>query len=299
MIKSVHYGQHKFAPWYQNPGYIDMEAKTLKSYRSKEPQTLWKALSLESGITEMDIHVCPNCFLYSSNASDIVSHQRFCHFKSCAPGKLVYQGEDFSIRYLQYAENSDDSNPVKLYMQAISLFGRMFLETKSICFALDGFEFFVAYDTISGLPAGFFSKEKQSWHNYNLACIVVFPPFQRRGLGQLLIGYSYYLSRKAGNIGGPEHPLSKHGHRTYTAYWKQALCQALISMDQAPKTLRALCEATGIAPSDVVTTLSEMGALKHDKKRIELDLAAVARYTIKHPPRLPFDATKVTDEGGM
>lgn len=293
MIRLVHYGQHKFAPWYQSPGYIDMEAKTLKSYRSKEPQTLWKGISLENGETELDIHICPNCFLYSSQASDITAHQKFCHFRSSSPGQLVYKGEDFLIRRLEYEETPEEPNRMKLFMQAISLFGRMFLETKSICFALDGFEFFVAYDAVSGLPAGFFSKEKQSWHDYNLACIVVFPPFQRRGLGQLLIGYSYYLSRKVGKLGGPEHPLSKHGRKTYLAYWNQALSQALTTMDRPPKTLRELCDITGIASTDVVITLEDMGALKHDKKKTELDMALVCRYVVEHPPKLPFDETKV------
>lgn len=51
---------------------------------------------------------------------------------------------------------------------------------------------------------GFFSKEKMSWDNNNLACILVFPPWQRQGLGQMLMGVSYELSRREGRIGGPE-----------------------------------------------------------------------------------------------
>ena len=51
---------------------------------------------------------------------------------------------------------------------------------------------------------GFFSKEKMSWDNNNLACILVFPPWQKRGLGKILMGVSYELSRREGRIGGPE-----------------------------------------------------------------------------------------------
>lgn len=51
---------------------------------------------------------------------------------------------------------------------------------------------------------GFFSKEKMSWDNNNVACILVFPPWQRRGLGQILMGVSYELSRREGRLGGPE-----------------------------------------------------------------------------------------------
>lgn len=37
---------------------------------------------------------------------------------------------------------------------------------------------------------GFFSKEKVSYDEYNLACIVVLPPYQRMGYGMLLIEFS-------------------------------------------------------------------------------------------------------------
>lgn len=40
---------------------------------------------------------------------------------------------------------------------------------------------------------GFFSKEKLSYDDYNLACIVVLPPFQRMGYGMLLIEFSKFL----------------------------------------------------------------------------------------------------------
>ena len=43
-----------------------------------------------------------------------------------------------------------------------------------------------------------------SWDDYNLACILVFPPYQRRGLGKLLISFSYELSRINSTIGSPE-----------------------------------------------------------------------------------------------
>jgi GNAT superfamily N-acetyltransferase len=57
---------------------------------------------------------------------------------------------------------------------------------------------------------GFFSKEKMSWDNNNLACILVFPPWQKQGLGQILMGASYELSKREGRLGGPE-------KRMYTA----------------------------------------------------------------------------------
>lgn len=55
-----------------------------------------------------------------------------------------------------------------------------------------------------GQVVGFFSKEKLSWDNNNLACICVFPPWQKQGLAQVLIAASYELGRKDGRMGGPE-----------------------------------------------------------------------------------------------
>lgn len=37
---------------------------------------------------------------------------------------------------------------------------------------------------------GYFSKEKESADNYNVACILTMPPFQRKGYGTFLIAFS-------------------------------------------------------------------------------------------------------------
>ena len=42
---------------------------------------------------------------------------------------------------------------------------------------------------------GFFSKEKMSYDGYNLACIIAFPPYQRKGYGMLMIEFSKSLRR--------------------------------------------------------------------------------------------------------
>ena len=85
----------------------------------------------------------------------------------------------------------------QLYCQNLSLFAKLFLETKSVFFDASTFLYYTLIlktpDHPYGQVAGFFSKEKMSWDNNNLACILIFPPWQRRGLGQVLMGASYVL----------------------------------------------------------------------------------------------------------
>ena len=36
-------------------------------------------------------------------------------------------------------------------------------------------------------------QEKESTEDYNVACILTLPPYQRKGYGKLLIEFSWYL----------------------------------------------------------------------------------------------------------
>ncbi|KAI0968406.1 acyl-CoA N-acyltransferase [Xylaria arbuscula] len=78
---------------------------------------------------------------------------------------------------------------------------------------------------------GFFSKEQMSWDNNNLACILVFPPWQRKGLGALLMGVSYEISRREGILGGPEKPISELGRKGYRRYWAGEITRWILELD--------------------------------------------------------------------
>ena len=45
---------------------------------------------------------------------------------------------------------------------------------------------------------GFFSKEKVSPEFHTLSCILIFPQYQRKGYGRLLMEFSYELYKKQG-----------------------------------------------------------------------------------------------------
>ncbi|KAL1899162.1 SAS complex subunit [Sporothrix stenoceras] len=153
-----------------------------------------------------------------------------------------------------------------LFCQNLSLFAKLFLDNKSVFFDVTGFYYFLlVYTPPPSLPSslraaatataspmgganangqasilgaaprprvvGFFSKEKMSWDNNNLACILVFPPWQRKGLGALLMGISYEISRREGILGGPEKPISDLGKKGYKRFWGSEIARWLLSVD--------------------------------------------------------------------
>lgn len=210
----------------------------------------------------------------------MVLHRNACTRRVSTPGKLVY---DDGIRY---QINEIDGDSEKLYCQCLSLFAKFFLDSKSVVFAVDGFLFYVIVERTSRRVMGFFSKEKNAWDDYNLACILVFPPFQSRGLGRLLIAFSYYLSRLTNSVSSPEKPLSSFGYRSYLSYWCIAVSQYLLTVEnksdnhtssqedrmetrakRAPIptiSLEKIAHATGIDPSDVMLAIKSMNGLSRD-----------------------------------
>lgn len=124
---------------------------------------------------------------------------------------------------------------------------------------------------------GFFSKEKLSWDNNNLACILVFPPWQRKGLGALLMGVSYEISRREAILGGPEKPISELGRRGYKRFWAGEIARWLLGLEvgsdaeaeaeDGGETLVSIDQcsrATWIVPEDCLAVLREMGGVVED-----------------------------------
>lgn len=165
--------------------------------------------------------ICEGCFKYMRTYAGWNSHRRGCPHRH-PPGRKVYQRGAHIIWEVDGAKE-------KLYAQNLSLFGKLFIDHKTIFFDVEPFLFYVITDASANFDyvLGFFSKEKVSYDNYNLAVIITFPPFQKKGFGTLMIEFSYLLSAQAAIFGTPERPLSELGFKGYASYWSAAVLRTL------------------------------------------------------------------------
>ncbi|KAJ4312833.1 SAS complex subunit, partial [Neodidymelliopsis sp. IMI 364377] len=243
------------------------------------------------------LYVCQWCFKYSKELTGFIKHLRTCPLRSTdPPGVHIYTSNGYSLYEIDGEKN-------KLYAQNLCLFAKLFLDTKSVFYDVTTFLYYllVAHDPNPSIPntqldgsaseshnqvVGFFSKEKMSWDNNNLACILVFPPWQKQGLGQILMGASYEMSKREGRLGGPEKPLSDLGHLAYVHYWSQTLARTLLtSPSKKTLTVHDLGQRTFIVPDDIIATLQAMDVLEHKKRggaEAVINKAKVRAWVEKH-----------------
>jgi MOZ/SAS family len=259
-----------------------------------------------SGTVCPRLHVCPYCFSYSPIAEDYVTHMRQHEQleKQDPDTPPVPEGAIKVYEHAGYAVWQVDGEQEKLYCQNLSLFGKLFLEQKSVFFDTGSFLYFVLTYTppvqkqsprakkgsgtakaqihLRTQVLGFFSKENPSWDSNNLACILIFPPFQHRQLGKLLMAVSYKLSGwewVGGIIGGPEKPLSTMGRRSYIRFWSERIARFMmgesadadgkhvfdkkrknkVTLSKEEMSIKEIGERTGMLAEDVVAALNEMG----------------------------------------
>jgi len=199
------------------------------------------------------------------------------------PGELVYLDRKRRLSIFEV-----DGQSHKLYCQNLCLLGKLFLDHKTLYFDVSPFLFYVlAEEDATGVHLmGYFSQERLMTHDFNLACIAVLPPFQRRGLGKLLIAMSYALAKKRGRVCTPEKPLSDMGKVGYKSYWTDTLFEALLAIKRERYawdtcTVEELSAATGIQPADIIETLTGHGLLRYLKGQHVLNTSAMSVRVIE------------------
>lgn len=288
-IERVVLGDYEFDTWYGNAAYFspqDHSALGVDQMVKGKPRKR-SVGDVEQKVWLEKLFVCEYCFNYSAVHSDMLQHRQCCRLNTEFPmiGKLLYR--DLQSPYIIKKTRGFKH---QLFCQNLSLFSKLFLDDKSVYYNVDYFDFYVIYGydpredgVVDGplpkfKPMGFFSKEVLSWDNNNLACICVFPPFQRLHIGSLLIEFLFALAaRTPGQArSGPEFPLSPYGKLTYLRYWSKKISFVVLSDFQSLKslTLSDLADATGFRKEDILYTLEFMGVLtkqpENDKVHLHL-----------------------------
>ena len=209
---------------------------------------------------EAIIFICENCLSYCSSRYTYWRHKEKCSSNDSPPGTVIYH--DKHIRLFEI-----DGRKKQRYCRNLCLLSMLFLRSKTLFYEVDPFIFYVLYS--GDQLVGYFSKEKLNSTDYNLSCILTLPIFRRQGFGNLLMDFSYLLTKREYKIGTPEKPLSDLGLLTYRYYWKCKMAETLMQLHDplfngnkpVNISLNELSKITGMTTSDVVYGLEQLEVL--------------------------------------
>lgn len=203
------------------------------------------------------LYICEFCLKYMSSDYVAWRHKLKCPAKH-PPGDEIYRDGSVSV-----FEVDGRKNPV--YCQNLCLLAKLFLGSKTLYYDVEPFLFYVMteYDELGCHFVGYFSKEKRPSSQNNVSCILTLPTKQRKGYGNLLIDFSYLLTRVERKTGSPEKPLSDMGLVSYRNYWRLVLSYQLRDQSK-PLSIVDISDRTGMTADDIVSALEGLRALVRD-----------------------------------
>ncbi|KAF9049991.1 acyl-CoA N-acyltransferase [Panaeolus papilionaceus] len=205
------------------------------------------------------LYICEFCLAFFPSPMMFSRHRQRCTMLH-PPGNEIYRHEEISFYEI-------DGKRQLTWCRNLSLLSKCFLDHKTLYYDVTPFMYYVMAkrDSTGCHIIGYFSKEKESAENYNVACILTLPQHQRHGYGKLLIEFSYELSKKEGKLGSPEKPLSDLGLLGYRAYWAETIIDVLLSSPEAELSIDDIAQKTSITHGDVMNTCSTLQLFKHYK----------------------------------
>lgn len=301
-INWVQVGNREYQTWYGNALYFGNNWESLGFKDVLKLKKNKKAFPKDRFWLEK-LFVCEYCFKYTDDEKCMIEHRLFCKYGTLEyyPGKIKYKSDDYIIRKVK-------GNRHALFCQCLCLFAKLFLETKTIFFSVESFDFYLVYGKKSTdqsldsnqniwVPMGYFSKEiLNCWDENNLGCICVFPPYQNRKLGTLLISFSYEVSRFQGLISGPEHPLSQFGRISYLLYWSKELAKEFTEgafRDMENVLLDIIARYTGFRQDDIAMALEHMKVLRKERNNLIIVKANILHWIETTNPRFQLVLDKL------
>jgi histone acetyltransferase SAS3 len=231
------------------------------------------------------LYICEFCLKYMNSDYVAWRHKLKCPAKH-PPGDEIYRHGSVS-----FFEVDGRKHPV--YCQNLCLLAKLFLGSKTLYYDVEPFLFYVLceYDDLGYHFVGYFSKEKRASSQNNVSCILTLPIHQRKGYGNLLIDFSYLLTRAEEKTGSPEKPLSDMGLVSYRNYWRLVMCKYLLEHTPNDKyqknglSIRQISDDTGMMPDDVISALEGLRCLVRDPQTqlyaFRVDLPFCREYVTK------------------
>uniref|UniRef100_A0A7S0MTP5 Histone acetyltransferase n=1 Tax=Pyramimonas obovata TaxID=1411642 RepID=A0A7S0MTP5_9CHLO len=204
------------------------------------------------------LYFCEFCLTFLRQKQQLQRHLHKCELRH-PPGDEIYRSGNMAFFEV-------DGKKEKIYCQNLCYLAKLFLDHKTLYYDVDLFLFYVLchVDERGYHVVGYFSKEKCSEEGYNLACILTFPQYQRKGYGKILIAFSYELSKKENKVGTPERPLSDLGLLSYRSYWTRVLLN-IIKKRHGNISIKDLSEMTAIKTDDIISTLQHLNLIQYQK----------------------------------
>lgn len=210
------------------------------------------------------LYICEFCLKYMNSDYVAWRHKLKCPAKH-PPGDEIYRHGSIS-----FFEVDGRKNPV--YCQNLCLLAKLFLGSKTLYYDVEPFLFYVLceFDECGYHFVGYFSKEKRPSSQNNVSCILTLPIHQRKGYGNLLIDFSYLLTKVEEKTGSPEKPLSDLGLVSYRSYWRLVLCRYLLETMEKEGckaeglSIKQISDDTAMTPDDVIAGLEGLRALVRD-----------------------------------
>ena len=250
-IERIYMGGWEVEAWYFSPYPPDYQQErllvceyTLKYFRTKK--------AFGRHMAQNTVRGPPGKEIYRERRSAVVTTEE---------GEDTRRGGNLSVFEVDGKEH-------RVYCQNLCLLAKLFLDHKNLYYDVDPFYFYIVteVDERGAHIVGYFSKEKCSAEDYNLACILTFPQYQKCGYGKFIISLSYELSKREGKPGSPEKPLSDLGKISYRSYWTHVLFTVLDAQSAEENVqIKGLSEATGIKAEDIISTFQSLNMIKRWK----------------------------------